>query len=169
MDTSHLFGEWSEVYCNGITEKRHHGFSVPRWYNHLCTEVGRKSNTKRVPLSMTLNLKFVKCFFPVLIRSMQSWYIAKPLMQDTLYTVIITIFHIYTLNVTCVTQVYLMGQTKELSQCTYINLYILHNKILQYKIVFIYFRLKTTVACLIKLHKFPFDEYHCSLMIETCK
>ncbi|KDR22567.1 Gamma-aminobutyric acid receptor subunit beta-4, partial [Zootermopsis nevadensis] len=28
-------------------------------------------------------------------------------------------------------------------------------------------RLKTTVACLIKLHKFPFDEYHCSLMIET--
>jgi hypothetical protein len=61
MDTSHLFGEWSEVYSDGITEKRHHDLSIPRWYNHLCTTVGCKRNKAYFIKSyMTLILKFVK-------------------------------------------------------------------------------------------------------------
>jgi hypothetical protein len=39
MDTSDLFSEWSEVYSNGIIEKRHHSHGVPRRHSHLCTKV----------------------------------------------------------------------------------------------------------------------------------
>lgn len=39
MDTSYLSRKWSQVYSDGITEKRHQCFSISWWHNYHLTEV----------------------------------------------------------------------------------------------------------------------------------